>query len=71
MQVIDWFYANKEWFFGGIGITVPLAVVSWLLTRKSNSQKQIQKSGKGSMNIQVAKNLNITHTRSKDKDGEE
>lgn len=54
---MDWLIKNKEWLFSGIAITVPLAIAGWLLSIKSN--KQVQKSGKGSTNIQVGGSINI------------
>lgn len=53
--MIDWLIANKEWVFSGIGI----AIISWFFNRKSDNQKQVQKSGKNSINIQVGNSLNI------------
>jgi plastocyanin domain-containing protein len=70
MSVIDWLYANKEWLLSGVGIAIPIAIISWFLMRKSNSQKQIQKSGNNSINIQVGRDLDIGNIKSKDKNGE-
>ena len=61
--MIDWFIANKEWVFSGIGI----AIISWFFIRKSKNQKQTQKSGNNSINIQVGKNLNINKSQSEEK----
>lgn len=60
--MIDWFIANKEWVFSGIGI----AIISFFI-RKSKNQKQTQKSGNNSINIQVGKNLNINESQLEEK----
>jgi len=57
--MVDWLIANKEWLLSGVAVAVPIAIVTWFLTRKSANQKQIQKSGKNSINIQVGKDINI------------
>ena len=67
--MIDWLIANKEWVLSGIGIALPIAIISWIFIRKSKNQKQIQKSGKNSINIQVGKNLNINKSQSEEKNG--
>lgn len=54
---MDWLIENKEWLFSGIAIAIPLAIVGWVLSSKSN--KQAQKGGKGSTNIQVGGSINI------------
>lgn len=54
---MDWLIENKEWLFSGIAIAIPLAIAGWVLSSKS--QKQIQKGGKGSTNIQVGGSINI------------
>lgn len=56
-EAMDWVIENKEWLFSGIAIAIPLAVAGWLLS--SRRQKQVQKGGKGSSNIQVGGNINI------------
>jgi len=57
--MIDWIFENKEWLFSGAAIGTPIAIVTWLLTRKSKKLKQSQKSGKNSLNIQVGGDLRI------------
>lgn len=54
---MDWVMENKEWLFSGIAIAIPLAVIGWFLTSKSN--KQVQKGGDNSTNIQVGGNFSI------------
>ena len=70
---MHWITENKEWLFSGIAVAVPLAVIGWFLARtkrnaKRASQKRIeqtQKSGSGSVNIQVGGNMKVD-TRKED-----
>lgn len=57
-DIIKWFLENKEWVFSGIAIAIPIAIVTWLLSRRS-SLKQTQKGGNQSINIQVGQDLKI------------
>ena len=54
---MDWIIENKNWLFSGIAIAVPLAIVGWILSTRGN--KQVQKGGKNSTNIQVGGNFKI------------
>lgn len=54
---MDWIIANKNWLFSGVAIAVPLALLGWFITSRKN--KQVQKGGKNSRNIQVGGDLNI------------
>lgn len=54
---MEWIVENKEWLFSGIAIAIPLAIIGWLYASQGN--KQVQKSGSNSKNIQVGGNLNI------------
>lgn len=54
---MEWILENKDWIFSGIAITVPLAIIGWFISTRGN--KQIQKGGKGSTNIQVGGNFKI------------
>jgi hypothetical protein len=54
---MEWILENKEWLFSGIAIAIPLAIISWLTSRRRN--KQIQKSGDNSTNIQIGGNFKI------------
>lgn len=56
---MEWIVANKEWFFSGIGIAIPIALLTWYFNKNATAINQKQKSGKNSVNIQVGKNLNI------------
>ncbi|MDX1721593.1 MAG: hypothetical protein R3355_00630 [Pseudomonas sp.] len=54
---MEWILKNKEWLFSGIAIAIPLAIISWLISSRRN--KQIQKSGDNSTNIQIGGNFKI------------
>ncbi|KIF52248.1 hypothetical protein [Vibrio owensii] len=54
---MDWIMQNKEWLFSGVAIAVPIAVLSYFFSNRNN--KQIQKGGNNSTNIQIGKNLNL------------
>ena len=57
-DIIKWLVENKEWVFSGIAVAVPIAIVTWLLSRNTNL-KQSQKGGDQSINIQVGQDLRI------------
>lgn len=54
---MEWIIENKTWLFSGIAIAVPLALMGWFIFTRGN--KQIQKGGKNSTNIQIGGNLNV------------
>lgn len=54
---MEWILKNKEWLFSGVAIAIPLAIIGWLYSSRAN--KQIQKGGDNSTNIQVGGNLKI------------
>ena len=54
---MEWIIENKNWLFSGIAIAVPLAIVGWLISTRGN--KQVQKGGKNSTNIQVGGSVKI------------
>ncbi len=54
---MEWIIENRTWLFSGIAIAVPLALIGWFISKRGN--KQIQKGGKNSTNIQVGGNLNV------------
>lgn len=60
---MGWINNNKEWLFSGIAIAAPLAIVGWFISSKKN--KQIQKSGDNSTNIQVAGDIRINERSDK------
>lgn len=62
---MEWLLQNKEWIFGGLGISIPIAVITWLFFSGASSRVQKQKSGSGSTNIQVGRDLTVKR-RSKD-----
>lgn len=54
---MDWIILNREWLFGGIAIAIPLAIIGWFFS--NNGNKQVQKGGDNSTNIQVGGNFKI------------
>lgn len=52
---MEWILANKEWLFSGAAIAIPLALIGWFFSGRTN--KQIQKSGDNSTNIQIGGNF--------------
>ena len=54
---MEWIIQNKEWLFSGIAIAVPLAIIGWRFSTRTN--KQVQKGGDNSTNIQVGGSLRI------------
>lgn len=54
---MEWILKNKEWLFSGIAIAIPLAIIGWVFISQGN--KQVQKGGNNSTNIQVGGNLKI------------
>jgi type VI protein secretion system component VasK len=70
---MHWITENKEWLFSGVAVAVPLAVIGWFLARakrnaKRTSEKRIeqrQKSGSGSINIQVGRDISVNGKRKK------
>ncbi|WP_212612224.1 hypothetical protein [Ectopseudomonas oleovorans] len=56
-MIIQWIVDNKEWLFGGIAVSIPLALLGLFFSRRGKSQKQ--RGGKGSVNIQVGGDLSL------------
>lgn len=54
---MEWIAENRDWLFSGAAIALPLAIIGWLISSRKN--KQIQKGGDNSTNIQVGGNLKI------------
>ncbi|MBA2073158.1 hypothetical protein [Aeromonas veronii] len=54
---MEWILENKEWLFSGVAIAIPLAIIGWLFSGRIN--KQVQKGGDNSTNIQVGGDLKI------------
>ncbi len=54
---MEWILENKEWLFSGAAIAIPLAIIGWAFFSQAN--KQFQKSGNNSTNIQVGGNLQV------------
>ncbi|OGI00408.1 MAG: hypothetical protein A2Y25_02335 [Candidatus Melainabacteria bacterium GWF2_37_15] len=64
---MEWFLANKTWVFSGIGTGIILFIVGLLFNNNSKTltNKQIQKSGSNSVNIQIGGNSNIETKKDK------
>lgn len=54
---MEWIAENKDWLFSGVAIALPLAIVGWLTSSRKN--KQVQKGGDHSTNIQAGGDLKI------------
>lgn len=66
--MLDWLIMNKEWVFSGIGVLILGAIVRYILKRKSNANiTQNQTSGKSSINIQGARDINLSLNPSSEK----
>jgi hypothetical protein len=35
---MEWIIENKDWLFSGIAISVPLAIVGWIISTRGNKQ---------------------------------
>ena len=54
---MDWIIKNKDWLFSGVAVAIPIALIGWYFSTRGN--KQSQKGGDNSTNIQVGGNLNM------------
>lgn len=54
---MEWILMNKEWLFSGVAVAIPLALIGWLVSTQRN--KQIQKSGDNSTNIQIGGSFKV------------
>ena len=54
---MEWIVENKDWLFSGVAIALPLAIIGWIFSSRKN--KQVQKGGNNSTNIQVGGSLKI------------
>ncbi len=54
---MGWILENKEWLFSGVAIAIPLAIIGWFFSCRIN--KQTQKGGDNSTNIQIGGNFKI------------
>jgi hypothetical protein len=52
-MILKWILDNKEWLFSGVAV----AIIGWFFSNRGN--KQIQKSGDNSTNIQVSGSFKI------------
>jgi hypothetical protein len=57
---MEWFIQNKEWLLSGIAVAVPLAILGWLFVKHRLKVIQRQRSGDGSINIQIGGDAKIT-----------
>jgi hypothetical protein len=61
---MEWITENKDWLFSGVAIAIPLAIIGWFSS--SGRNKQVQKGGENSTNIQVGESLNIGNNKNDD-----
>jgi hypothetical protein len=61
---MEWIAENKDWLFSGVAIALPLAIIGWIFSSRKN--KQVQKGGDNSTNLQVGGSIKIG--KSKDDD---
>ncbi|HZH60697.1 MAG TPA: hypothetical protein VEY70_14210 [Metabacillus sp.] len=54
---MEWIMENKEWVFSGIGVFILSTIVTLMVRKSSNNQKQ--KVGNNSTGIQVGRDLKI------------
>ncbi|WP_299267955.1 hypothetical protein [uncultured Psychrosphaera sp.] len=54
---MEWIAENKDWLFSGVAIAIPIAIIGWFISSRRN--KQVQKGGDNSTNIQVGGNLSL------------
>jgi hypothetical protein len=58
--MLQWVWANREWIFSGVGVTVIASFVGWRLYRDPEMlSKQVQSGGHESFNLQAGRNINI------------
>lgn len=58
---MEWITDNKDWLFSGVAIALPLAIIGWFISSRKN--KQVQKGGDNSTNIQVGGNLKMSRSK--------
>lgn len=59
--MIDWLIANKEWIFSGVGVVIIVSILGLIFKRKKNTPiEQYKISGKNSINIQKARDVNFS-----------
>lgn len=47
--MLDWLIQNKTWLFSGIAVSVPVALIGWILSRKKCGRNIVQRTrGKNS-----------------------
>ena len=65
---MEWFIQNKEWLLSGIAVAIPIAIIGWLLNKRSRSVNQKQQSGHRSTNIQIGGDIRIDPGKGKKDD---
>lgn len=63
---MDWLIENRAWLFDGALVAIPLAVIGWIIANRAGANKQKQKSGRNSINIQAGGDVNLNTTRGSD-----
>ena len=66
MEISKWLLNNGTWLFSGIGVGLIGFIWKFIFNKKNASIKQIQKSGKNSMNIQSGGDVNFNSYRNND-----
>lgn len=57
--MIEWIIENKPWLFSGLAVSIPIAIIGWIISRRRNGTVQQQKSGSRSVNIQAGGDVRI------------
>jgi len=61
---MEWILENKDWLFSGVAIALPLAIIGWIFSSRKN--RQVQKGGDNSTNIQVGGSFKIGGSKDDD-----
>jgi hypothetical protein len=62
----------ETWVFSGFGVAIPLALIGWYLSRKSEGAggvTQRQSGGNGSVNIQAGHDVTVRDVNRRDEVG--
>jgi len=57
--MIEWIIENKTWLFSGLAVSIPVAIIGWIISRRRNGTVQRQKSGSRSVNIQAGRDVRV------------
>jgi hypothetical protein len=63
-DLIKFILKNSSWLFSGVLIAVPIAIISWFISKRGNTQKQI--GGDSSINLQAGSSININREKGHD-----